>query len=470
MTLRTRFLIQIVGLILGSFLLYGAALFWTQRDYLISEQERANREESSRWSLLCEQSVLSKDEIILVNYLREVRRSGDVAWASFVAENGRVLMHSDLSRKNTTDTGPVAQWALSLDGPAIRTDDTIDSPRLYYAAPVQRAGAAILAFDKGRQNARRGDALKAFLKRFSGITLLCLLLGVAVAVGVARSLASPLNDLTAAVRQLGAGDWRARSSVNRTDEIGELALAFADMSRRLARLDEMKDHFVATVSHDLRNPLGAITMAARYLIAPPTPLSAESTHQILNTILVSTARLRTMVDNVLDAAKIKEGRLTAHIEPFSLEKILIELRDLFQSQADEFGRDFQVNLPMPCPLALGDEAHTYRILANLLNNAFKFTSAGDHIRVSVQTDSEGFLAVEVQDSGPGLSPEDMDGLFQPFQTVASVEAPIRKQQGTGLGLAIAHALAEAQGGNLSVRSDRNIATTFRLVLPMGRET
>jgi hypothetical protein len=121
MTLRTRFLIQIVGLILGSFLLYGAALFWTQRDYLISEQERANREESSRWTLLCEQSVLSKDEITLVNYLREVRRSGDVAWASFVAENGRVLMHSDLSRKKHNrhgprgPVGPFPQWARHPD-------------------------------------------------------------------------------------------------------------------------------------------------------------------------------------------------------------------------------------------------------------------------------------------------------------------------------------------------------------------
>jgi signal transduction histidine kinase len=88
----------------------------------------------------------------------------------------------------------------------------------------------------------------------------------------------------------------------------------------------------------------------------------------------------------------------------------------------------------------------------------------------VQTDSEGYLAVEVQDSGPGLSPDDIAGLFQPFQTVASVEAPIRKQQGTGLGLAIAHTLAKAQGGTLSVRSERNKETTFRLVLPRGKRT
>lgn len=469
MTLRTRFLIQIVGLILGSFVLYGTALFWTQREYLIREQERINREESSRWTLLCEQSILSKDEITLVNYLRELRRSGDLAWASFVAENGRVLMHSDLSQKNTAAGGPVAQWALKLNGPAVQTDEGDESPKIYYAAPVQRAGAAILAFDQSRQNARRQDALSSFLKRFSGITLFCLLLGIAVAVAVARSLSAPLNDLTAAVRRLGAGDWRARSSVKRTDEIGELASAFADMSRRLARLDEMKDHFVATVSHDLRNPLGAITMAARYLLAPPVPLSAESTQQILNTILVSTARLRTMVDNVLDAAKIKEGRLTAHIEAFSIEKILIELRNLFQSQADEFGRDFQVNIPTPCPLVLGDEAHTYRILANLLNNAFKFTSSGDRIRVVVKPNSDGMLAVEVQDSGPGLSPENMAGLFQPFKTASSVEGPIRKQQGTGLGLAIALALAQAQGGSLTVRSERNKETAFRLLLPTGRE-
>ena len=100
MTLRTRFLLYVVGLTIGSFLLYAGALSWTQREFLSREQERANIEETSRWTLLCEQSVLSKDEITLVHYIRNLRRSGDVEWASFLEGDGRILLHSQKNKKN----------------------------------------------------------------------------------------------------------------------------------------------------------------------------------------------------------------------------------------------------------------------------------------------------------------------------------------------------------------------------------
>lgn len=473
MTLRTRFLLYVVGLTVGSFLLYAGALSWTQREFLNREQERANIEETSRWILLCEQSVLSKDEITLVHYVRELRRSGDVEWASFLARDGRIMVHSQWELKNTTATDPVSVWALGMDHPGKKTFNTENGPALtVYAGPVFRgfesSGVALLAFNDERWSGRVGSALWASLRRFAGATLVCLMVGIGVAVGVARGLVSPLNELTGAVRRFGGGDWRARSTVQRKDEIGELAAAFGDMSRQLARVDELKDEFVATVSHDLRNPLGAITMAARYLLAPPHPLTSEMSSQVIGTILLSTARLRNMVDNILDAAKIKKGGLDSQREPFSLAKVMGELHNLFKAQAEEFGRDFRLEVPEDLPFVLGDESQTYRVLCNLVSNAFKFTSSGDRIGLAAALAPDGRVAVQVMDTGPGISAEDLPTLFKRFQTGERAAAQVKKQQGSGLGLAIAKALAEAQGGTLTVQSILNQGTTFRFTLPVWK--
>jgi signal transduction histidine kinase len=473
MTLRTRFILYVAGLTVGSFVLYGAALSWTQREFLEEEQNRTNREESGRWALLCEQSVLSKDEITLIHYVRELLHSEDVRWASFLATDGRVLMHTELNLKNTVAIDAISHWARGLDHPTHRTfNETEGTPLVVHAGPVRRGdermGVALLAFDGRGQKDRIHVALMGSLKRFAGATVLCLVIGVLISIGVARGLVWPLNELTKAVRQLGGGDWGAKTSVIRQDEIGELATAFQEMSRRLAKLDELKDEFVATVSHDLRNPLGAITMATRYLLVPPVPLSAESSRQILATILVSTARLRNMVDNILDAAKMKQGHLESLKVGFSVNKVMRELYDLFRSQADEYGRTFRLVVPEDLPMVLGDESQTYRILSNLLSNAFKFTSSGDTITLSAVDLGEGWVTIAVEDTGPGIPARDLPQLFHRFKTGENAGIDVKKQQGTGLGLAIALALTEAQGGMLTVSSEMDQGTTFRLTLPESK--
>lgn len=474
MTLRRRFWVYVLGLIVGSFALYTAALFWTQRGFLEKEQGRVNREELDRWRLLCEQSLLSKDEITLIHYLRELRRADDVVWASFLSLDGRVRIHTTLGQKNSIAEDSVSSWALGIERPAEKRFSEPDGTRAVCAAPVrlkgERVGAALLAFDADRQSGRVRDALGKSLRRFAGVTILCLLAGIGAATGVARSLAEPLQTLTESVRRLGPAGWNARvPSASRRDEIGELARAFEEMARRLGRLDEMKDEFVATVSHDLRNPLGAISMATRYLMSSPPPLSESVVRPVLTTVLLSVARLRGMIDNILDAATIKEGRLTSLKEPFSLGHVMAELHELHRPQADEFGRNFRLEIPADLPEVRGDENQAYRVLSNLLTNAFKFTSAGDRIILSAGAVGSDVIA-EVRDSGPGIPAQDLPGLFRRFQTGESAHSVVRKKQGTGLGLAIAKSLAEAQGGSLTVESREGGGTVFRFCLPQAGPT
>ncbi|MBK8575928.1 MAG: HAMP domain-containing histidine kinase [Elusimicrobia bacterium] len=475
MTLRTRLLLYVVGLTVGSFVLYAGALSWTQREFLNNEQDRANIEESSRWTVLCEQSLLSKDEITLVHYVRELRRAEDVRWASFMSKEGKVIMHTDLTIKNTISADPVSVWALQSRRPQHREFNDESPPLIAYANPVWRGGefvgVAILAFESDRQTGRISSTLLSSLKGFAGATFLCLGVGVIVALFVAKGLVGPLNELTSAVRRLGAGDWRARAAVYRKDEIGELAVAFTEMSRRLARLDELKDEFVATVSHDLRNPLGAITMAARYLIAPPNPLTPEMSRQVLNTVLVSTARLRNMVDNILDAAKIKQGPLVSLREPFSVKKVMGELHALFSAQAEEFGRDFRLEIPPDLPMAMGDEDQTYRLLWQPTNERFQIHVVGrsHYVRGGPHTrKTAGHPCVGQRPRNPSA---DLPTLFTRFYTAENVGTHVKKHQGTGLGLAIARALAETQGGTVTVESEPNCGEPlFCVHLPAWKVT
>lgn len=108
-------------------------------------------------------------------------------------------------------------------------------------------------------------------------------------------------------------------------------------------------------------------------------MTPDMSRQVITTILLSTARLRNMVDNILDAAKIKKGGLESQREPFSRGQGDGGTPGLFRPQAEEFGRDFRLEVPESLPVVMGDESQTYRLLCNLLTNAFKFTSSGDRI-------------------------------------------------------------------------------------------
>ena len=225
---------------------------------------------------------------------------------------------------------------------------------------------------------------------------------------------------------------------------------------------QAKTALLANMSHELRTPLNAI-IGFSEVIQKNLPLDAQQ-QEYLKIINRSGKSLLNLINDVLEMAKIETGQTTLNSIPFDLHSLLQNLWSTFQPQAQTKHLSLQFDLPQDLPQhILGDESKLHQILSNLLSNAIKFTDTGTVIlrvshtsRVS-QHKKTVSLSFQVEDTGCGISHDEMDKLFKPFvQTTCGYQAG----NGKGLGLAISHEFVELMGGNLEVKSTQSKGSIF----------
>jgi signal transduction histidine kinase/ActR/RegA family two-component response regulator len=226
-----------------------------------------------------------------------------------------------------------------------------------------------------------------------------------------------------------------------------------------------KTEFLANMSHELRAPLHAVLGYAQ-LLTMSGGLSARQ-ERGLNTIHQSGEHLLSLINDILDLARIEAGRSELNPVPLPLRTFLQAALELMLVKAEEkrlaLVFDAGTGLPMS---VLADERRLRQVLLNLLGNAIKFTDHGTvTLRASAepQGPSRVLLRLDVEDTGVGMRPDDMERIFEPFQQVGDVE---RRSGGTGLGLAITRALAIDMGGQVQVSSEVGRGTRFRVELPL----
>ncbi len=249
--------------------------------------------------------------------------------------------------------------------------------------------------------------------------------------------------------------------IGRADDLRQ---ALADA--RLA--DQAKDAFLANVSHELRTPLSAmigLLDLARSHAADPT------LDGYLDTMTRAGRHLSRIIDDLLDLSKIVAGRMTIEEVDFSLREILNHAQQVLSHKADAKALPLKFRIDDELPDALrGDPLRIEQILLNLVGNAIKFTARGQvelHASLTTRSETHVRLTVDVSDTGIGMTPEEISGLFQPFAQATATTS--RKYGGTGLGLALSQRLAEAMGGRITVRSrkDEGSVFSFSLRLAMG---
>ncbi|HJU99722.1 MAG TPA: response regulator [Burkholderiaceae bacterium] len=232
----------------------------------------------------------------------------------------------------------------------------------------------------------------------------------------------------------------------------------------LAEASRMKSAFIANMSHELRTPLNAIIgFTGALLMKLPGPLTTEQDKQ-LNTIRASARHLLSLINDILDVAKIEAGKVSLTVEPVQCQQLVTEAIDSVRPLALQKGLALEVALDEQ-PLTVDtDRRALTQILLNLLNNAIKFTEKGT-VRVSLAVrDSEDGPRVEftVADSGAGIREEDQAKLFQAFSQLDSTST--RHAEGAGLGLYLCQNLANLIGGSLFFTSDFGHGSTFTLAL------
>lgn len=275
---------------------------------------------------------------------------------------------------------------------------------------------------------------------------------------LARSIASPVERLTVAARRLGEGDLSARANVRARGEIGALGQAFDDMAARLEALVRGERELLANVSHELRTPLARIRVALELAAEG----DAERARRYLGEIGQDLAELDGLVADVLAAARLDArgaGGLRKDDGPVDVAALVQDVAARFRTAHE--GRALEVTVAGGLPALEGDAALLRRLLANLVDNAAKYSEAPAPVSLSARADRGG-VVLEVTDRGIGIPAEDLPRLFTPFFRTDRSRA--RGTGGTGLGLALARRIAEAHGGTIAVESAPG-ATTFRVTLP-----
>jgi len=280
---------------------------------------------------------------------------------------------------------------------------------------------------------------------------------------LARSIAAPVERLTAAARALGGGDLTARANVRERGELGELGRAFDEMAGRLERLVHGERALLANVSHELRTPLARIRVALELAAEG----DAERARRYLGEIGKDLEELDGLIADVLAAARLDAGGgagLRIEAAPVDLAAVARDAAERFRAAHE--GRTLEIVVGEGLPAIRGDAGLLRRLVVNLLDNAAKYSEPPAPVALAVRGEGESAV-IEVTDRGIGIAPEDLPRLFTPFFRTDRSRA--RGTGGTGLGLALAKRIAEAHGGTISARSAPGDATTFRVVLPRAAD-
>ena len=237
----------------------------------------------------------------------------------------------------------------------------------------------------------------------------------------------------------------------------------ADKSRQLEAASHHKSEFLANMSHELRTPLNAILGFSEVLAERMFGEVNEKQAEYLQDILSSGRHLLSLINDILDLAKVEAGRLELELGRFHLPTALDNALTLVRERATRHGITLTQTVDERVGDIVADERKVKQILVNLLSNAVKFTPEGGRVGLTA-TAADGVLTIAVSDTGVGIAPEDQAAIFEEFRQVGRDDA--RKQEGTGLGLTLAKKFVELHGGRIWVESQVGQGSTFSFTLPV----
>ena len=268
------------------------------------------------------------------------------------------------------------------------------------------------------------------------------------------SLSSPRRSLSATATPITAEPGETEPD----EPAASVLLTLHDLTP-IRQLETTRREFVANVSHELRNPLASVKAMVETLEGGAVSDSAAAP-DFLARINREVDRMNAMVNDLLELSRIEYGQSGLHREPVDAAATIAAVRTDMEHRIAETGVAVTVSVP-GAVVALGDEEKLRQVVANLLDNALKFTPRGGTIELHASDSERDGVLVQVRDSGPGIAPEHLPHLFERFYKADRS----RRDRGTGLGLAIAKHIVELHGGEIGVESSQGAGSTFWFTLP-----
>jgi two-component system OmpR family sensor kinase len=301
-----------------------------------------------------------------------------------------------------------------------------------------------------------------FLRPFWRAGLISLLLALFLAFWIARWVAAPLQRIARQAKAISEGEYHPIPPEG-PSEVIELTQAFNEMSARVQSSQQSQRDFVANVSHELKTPLTSIQGFAQAIL-DGTAETPEELQQAAGVIYSEAGRMHRMVMELLDLARIDAGTVEFRRLPIDLNPLLQDVVEKFKPQAKESEINLMAEIE-PVPPVTGDSDRLAQVFTNLLDNAIKFTPPGGIVRLRAGP-SNNQAQITVEDSGPGLAPEEFERIFERFYQVDR-SRPGGSGRGAGLGLAIAREIIEAHHGQISAHSNPGEGTIFVVRLPLA---
>jgi len=423
-------------------------------------------------------------------------KAGEAGYAYVVDRTGDLISHRDISlvlqRRNLGHLAQVKaafQTASGEPRSEVTLAENLDGKKVISSYAFIPSVQWVVIVERPAEEAYA--PLYASMLRTATLLMVALTIALLTSLFMRQRVVRPLETLQRGVERIGKGDLNHQLNMKTGDEIEILADEFNEMAthlreaytelerkvaertqaltianQKLAAVSELKSQFLANVNHELRTPVSAIIGYGGLMLSDAegriSPLQQENLKDLLN----NAERLLSLIDSLLDFAKIEAGKLEVQVEPVDLEKIIGGAVLAVGSTVS--GNHVQVirHVAPDLPILNTDRDKIAQIMLNLLDNAAKFTERGE-IRVSAARHN-GSLKLVVSDTGIGIPEQDLNRIFEEFHRGRPANG--KKYQGTGLGLAIVKRLVDLLGGSIEVSSEVNVGSTFTVTLPLDHNS
>ena len=490
-TLRAKLIALVMTAVICAQGVLACALIWQETQRYAAAKRDSMLSAAQALSAGVAPAVASGNAREIRTVLRAIGRIPGLVYAAVEDRNGQELADLGATERLASDVSFASDGGATP--PVLKL---LQSRTAELSVAVVSGGEAVGRLRIVSDTADLAPRLREALASTIYVSLLALAIAIAVALKLQGSITRPLRDLAQVMTKVGSEhDYSAEFRTQRRDEIGVLAQGFNTMlgdirerDTKLARHREQletevaertrdyreardaaeaangaKSDFLATMSHEIRTPMNGILVMADLLAAGDLP---QRSRRYAEVIARSGQGLLAIINDILDFSKIEAGKLEVETLAVDVEDIAQNVVNLFGERAQGKGLDLAAQIAPDVPASvLADPVRLGQVLANLVNNALKFTERGS---VALRVARDGArVRFDVADTGIGIAQDKIGSIFGAFSQAD--QTTTRKFGGTGLGLSIAQRLVAAMGGEIVVTSEAGRGSTFSFSLPVAED-
>jgi len=467
MTLKTVVSIFCV-LLFGSFAMLSSALIYTTDLLAYESKELIKASDSIRAAKALKYNLLAQNRNWYLNKIGGHSKQGKHIPGREIIDINQLLTEAEQYVNMNDPEERAAFMALSQNvSSCLNVRNSLDKQSISYDEKYEQlcetADEAIASASKlveikqsqMRELIKNVDKLNQNANRVSAILLIIgILLLISIFIGIFTFIAVPLTAIAKTISQFSAGDSTVRMSVAGLKEVRDIVSNFNFMAQSLEEKRQSQLRFIASIAHDLRNPLSSILMASERLKS-----GGDETDQPLAGIIYRQTRsLDRLVGDLLDTTRIEAGQLNLDFSNKDICSLIKDSIDLHK--VGSVLHTFKIDLPNESLVCKCDGERLLQVMNNLLSNAIKYSPNGGAIIVKGWREGNE-IHITVSDHGIGIDPEDMKNIFKPFHRTKATKDTIA---GIGLGLSVSKRIIEAHGGKLWASSVLGKGTTMHISL------